>query len=181
MTIDISKRSSGAEGIGVAECIDRHMGTWRVRTDFQPTYDEQHEQTGVSFIETQFPYKPTLAEVKDFVNAVINAQTEEKILKGFQWTQSGEEEAVNVWLSEENQRNFSEAQRMAEKYGSAVLPLTFKLGEQEDATPVYHTFETFEELNQFYLAAFAWVNRCLQEGWNEKDSFDFTPYEEALN
>lgn len=113
-------------------------------------------------------------DVKDAIIGDINAKTDEKILSGFVWN------GINVWLSAENQRNFSEAQRMAEKYGEAVLPLTFKLGEAEDETPVYHTFETVAELDDFYVKAFSYVNRCLQEGWAEKDSIDWTPYEELF-
>lgn len=118
----------------------------------------------------------TLQMVKDAINEDINAQTDEKILKGFVWTPEGGE-PISVWLSDENQRNFSEAQRMAEKYGNAVLPLTFKLGETEDGTPVYHTFETTAELDDFYVKAFSYVNHTLSEGWAEKDAIDWTPYE----
>jgi len=110
-------------------------------------------------------------EVKEAIIADINAQTDEKILSGFVW------DNISVWLSAENQRNFSEAQRMAEKYGSSVLPLTFKLGETGDGTPVYHTFETVEELDGFYTQAFSYVNQCLTEGWQRKDAIDWTPYE----
>ena len=109
--------------------------------------------------------------VKDAILADINARTDEKILSGFVW------ENINVWLSAENQRNFSEAQRMANALPD-ILPLTFKLGENENEEPVYHTFETAEELNGFYVSAFAFINQCLNEGWQEKDSIDWTPYEE---
>lgn len=109
--------------------------------------------------------------VKDAILADINARTDEKILSGFVW------EGINVWLSAENQRNFSEAQRMANAL-SDILPLTFKLGENENEEPVYHTFETAEELNGFYVSAFAYINQCLNEGWAEKDGIDWEPYEE---
>ena len=112
----------------------------------------------------------TFQMVKDAILADINTQTDEKILKGFLWNN------INVWLSAENQRNFSEAQRMAEKYGSNVLPLTFKLGETENEQPVYHTFETVEELDAFYVQAFSFVNQCLNEGWQRKDAIDWEPY-----
>lgn len=112
----------------------------------------------------------SLQVVKDAIIGDINTQTDEKILKGFVWNN------INVWLSAENQRNFSEAQRMAEKYGSNVLPLTFKLGETEDEQPVYHTFETVEELDAFYVQAFSFVNQCLNEGWQRKDAIDWEPY-----
>ena len=116
-----------------------------------------------------------LQQVKEAIIADINDQTDEKILKGFVWNN------ISVWMSAENQRNFSEAQRMAEKYGSNVLPLTFKLGEADDGTPVYHTFETVEELDGFYVQAFSYVNQCLTEGWQRKDAIDWSPYEKALS
>lgn len=118
-------------------------------------------------------------DVKDAILEDINAQTDIKILSGFVWTPEGGE-PINVWLSTENQRNFSEAQRMAEKYGSVVLPLKFKLGETEDEQPMYHTFETVVELDDFYVRAFSFVNQTLAEGWQRKDNIDWTPYEEAL-
>lgn len=174
MTVDISKRSGGAEGISVAECIDRRMNTWRVRTDFQPVTDEEGHG-GVTFVEHEWPYKPSMAEVKDFVYGVINAQTDEKILSGFVWN------GIGVWLSEENQRNFSEAQRVAQMTEGESLPVKFKLGEDEQGEPVYHTFTTVNAITQFYLAAVAYINQCLKDGWDEKDSFDFTPYEQELS
>lgn len=117
----------------------------------------------------------TLADVKEAILGDINAHTDEKILSGFVWTPEGGN-AINVWLSNENQRNFSEAQRIAS--GNAeILPLTFKLGEAGDGTPVYHTFQTIEELNAFYMSAFAFINQCLTEGWQQKDDIDWAPYE----
>ena len=115
----------------------------------------------------QFTGLPETDQMKaEYIETVIegiNAHTDERILTGFVW------EGISVWLSAENQRNFSEAQRMAEKYGDAVLPLTFKLSEDEDGKAIYHTFRTAEELDAFYAAAFRYVNQCLQEGWEEKD------------
>ena len=86
MNIDMT-RHIGATGISVAECIDKRFNTWRVRTDFQPNIDPMtEEESGVTFIETEFPYKPSMNEVKDFVLEVINSQTDYKILTAFQWT-----------------------------------------------------------------------------------------------
>jgi hypothetical protein len=42
---------------------------------------------------------------------------------------------------------------------------------------VYHTFESAEELNNFYTEAATYIQQCLQDGWNEKDNLDFSPYE----
>jgi hypothetical protein len=75
-------------------------------------------------------------------------------------------------LSKESQTNFSEAHRLQ------IVPVKFKLNETADKQPIYHTFETFEELNRFYVGGVAYINQCLNEGWARKDSIDWTPYEE---
>jgi len=114
---------------------------------------------------------PTLEQVKQAVFEDINRQTDEKILTGFVWND------INVWLSEENQRNFSEAQRIAMFSPESIMPVTFKLGEDEEGKPVYHEFETAGELTDFYLHAVAFINQCLAEGWKRKDGMDWAPYE----
>lgn len=170
MIIDMT-RHQGSEGLPLVELASSSKQHYRVRTDFQPY--ETEEGGGVTFIEVMFPYKPAMADIRDFVTSVINAKTDEKILSGFVW------DGINVWLSAENQRNFSEAERMAES-DSSVLPITFKLGEDAEGSPVYHTFETSEELTSFYKAAFGYINQCLSEGWRQKDAYDYTEYEHQL-
>ena len=63
----------------------------------------------------------------------------------------------------------------------AILPVTFKLGEQADGTPIYHEFETAAELTSFYLQGLQFINATLAEGWTKKDGIDWAPYEQALN
>lgn len=131
----------------------------------------------------------TLQDVKQVVLADINARTDEKILSGFRWTPpaapatvpgdsvAGETIAIPVWLSTENQFNFKAAYDLAVQKQGATLPVTFKLGELEDGTPVYHTFTTMEESEDFYVRAVTFINQTLAEGWQEKDSIDWQPYE----
>jgi len=119
----------------------------------------------------------TLADVKNAIIGDINARTDEKILSGFVWTPEGSEEGIPVWLSTENQFNFKSAYDLAIQKQGATLPVTFKLGEQEDGTPVYHTFETLEDADDFYLKAVTYINQTLAAGWQEKDSIDWAPYE----
>lgn len=173
MTINMT-RHTGAIGIPVAECIDKRFGTWRVRTDLQPLMNEETgDQDGVSFIEAEFPYKPSLDEAKEFVIGVIDAKTDNKILTGLVWNNKP------VWLSAENQRNFSEGERKA-KDNPSILPITYKIGETADKQPVYHTFSTVEEIVGFYDECFGYIQQCLTEGWYIKDHVNWTPYEEAL-
>lgn len=103
----------------------------------------------------------------------INAETEEKILTGFKWvSKKGSDKGTeyNVWLSEENQHNYSEAQRVAVLTEGKSLPVKFKMGEDADGKAVYHEFTTVDELTEFYLAAVAFVQECLAEGWEKKDN-----------
>ena len=117
--------------------------------------------------ELYFPKKqgkPSFEQAKDAIIADINERVKAKIIGGFVW---GEKP---VWLSEENQMNFSQA----------VTPVTLKIGEQEDGTPVYETFETKTALKNFNEACIQWKQQCLSEGWAEKDGIDWAPYAEAL-
>jgi hypothetical protein len=113
----------------------------------------------------------SLQDVKDAIINDINARTDAKILNGYQFTPDGSETPVTVWLNTENQHNFQEAQRLQ------VIPVKFKLNEDENKQPIYHTFTTIEELNRFYTGGVVYVQQCLNEGWAEKDSIDWEPYE----
>lgn len=114
-------------------------------------------------------------DVKDAIIADIDVRTDTKILNSYQFTPDGEEEPIIVWLSKESQTNFSEAHRLQ------IVPVKFKLNEDEDKNPIYHTFETFEELNRFYIGGVQYINQCLNEGWAEKDGIDWQPYKDFLN
>lgn len=113
----------------------------------------------------------TLADVKEAIIGDINKRTDEKILSGLVWKDKP------VWLSQENQFNFKAAYDLAVQNGGDTLPVTFKLGEQEDGTPVYHTFETMEDSTDFYTAAVNHIHQTVADGWAEKDAIDWAPYE----
>ena len=113
----------------------------------------------------------TLDIVKTAILGDINHRTDEKILSGLVWQDKP------VWLSQENQFNFKAAYDLALQTQGATLPVTFKLGEQEDGTPVYHTFETMEDSTDFYTAAVNHIHNAVADGWQEKDSIDWSPYE----
>ena len=72
-----------------------------------------------------------------------------------------------MWLSIENQLNFSQA----------TAPVTLKIGEQEDGTPVYHTFETQQDIADFCTACTQWTQQQRESGWQEKDGIDWASYE----
>lgn len=180
MTIDMT-RHQGDNGQPLIECCDTRLQKYRVRTDFQPYVDpETEEQRGVTFIEAEFPYRPSMSEVKDFVYGVVNAKTTASIISGFTYTvkhgaQAGTE--VNVWLSSANQQDFHAMHQNAD---GLDFPVRYKIGELEGGTPVYEEFADAEEMHDVCKLTASHILSCQQEGWAEKDSIDFTPYEEAL-
>jgi len=113
---------------------------------------------------TTLDHYPEQADITAAAHAAIDEDTDEKILSGFVWS------GIHVWLSAENQRNFSEGQRSATITNGQSLPTTFKLGQDEEGKPVYHEFTTVEELTGFYLQAVAYINQCLVDGWKKKDA-----------
>jgi hypothetical protein len=125
--------------------------------------------------------KPTLDQVKQAIFDDINSRTDEKIISGFVWTPKAGGDPIPVWLSTENQFNFKSAYDLAVQKDGATLPVTFKMGETADGTPIYHTFSTMEDADDFYLQAVAFVNQTLADGWLEKDGIDWEPYEEYFN
>ena len=118
-----------------------------------------------------YDHKPTKAEIKNDVETLINGEIEKKILSGFEWR------GIKVWLSLENQMNIKAAYDLAVQTGGTSLPVTFKFG---DSAPVYHTFNTLEEISDFYTSALSYVNNTLAEGWAKKDSLDWSEYERLL-
>ncbi len=116
--------------------------------------------------------RPSFAQIKEAIISDIDAQTDAKILNGYQFTPDGEENPITVWLSKESQTNFSEAHRLQ------FVPIKFKLNETDDKQPIYHDFLTFEELDRFYKGGVLFINQCLNEGWQRKDSIDWDQYKE---
>lgn len=142
-----------------------------VSYNLQPLEDEVHATWNeIYFYKKPHPYVIN-EEIKEAILADINAQTDENILKGFVW------ENKKVWLSGENQFNFKAAYDLAIQTEGGNLPIKFKLGEEEDGTPVYHTFDTLIELQDFYTKAIGYINQCLNKGWELKDSIDWSKYE----
>ena len=116
----------------------------------------------------RFEYKPTLEEIKEIIIAQVNRNVEEKILCGLMWRD------MPIWLSTENQFNYKAAYDLAVQTSGQSLPVKFKFG--TDEAPVYYTFTTLEELQEFFMTSLAFVQRVLDEGWQEKDNLDLSVF-----
>lgn len=149
------KRAEGTRDVAPIECLNPRKGTWRVRLAITETED------GAEWMEHDFDHRPTADEVRALFVELVNEKVQQSILTGFTY------EDHPVWLSTENQLNFRSA---------PTVPVRFKLGEEEDGSPVYHTFTTQKELTAFNKAVADYIAACLNEGWTEKDAFDMEPY-----
>lgn len=113
-----------------------------------------------------FDHEPTKEELMAVINEQVDANTDAKILSGLVWRD------MPVWLSMENQFNFKSAYDLAVQKNGVTLPVTFKMGER-NGQPVYFTFTTMEDAEDFYISAVSFIQQTLAEGWIEKDSVDY--------
>lgn len=116
----------------------------------------------------RFTRKPTQDEIKEIIIAQINRNVEEKILCGLVWKD------MPIWLSTENQFNYKAAYDLAVQTGGQSLPVKFKFGTDEQ--PMYHTFTTLDDLQEFHMTSLAFVQQVLDEGWQEKDNLDLSVF-----
>ena len=158
------QRTEGTAGVKLIECVSPARNKWRVRWDVQ-----EHEDGSADYMEAEFAHKPTDEEIKAAVIGWYNQQTDQTILSGFEY------EGDPVWLSSENQFNYKAAYDLAVQTGGASLPVTLKLGTLEE--PEYVTFEDVETFSAFYIGAIKFIQKVLEEGWNEKDKVDWTKFE----
>ena len=95
--------------------------------------DDEASERGWEYRHT-FDHSPTLSEVKELIISTINTATQEKIVNGFIWNEKP------IYLSAENQLNFAAIERNK----NIPYPLTLKINEQEDGTPIYYTFDNVD-------------------------------------
>ena len=120
-----------------------------------------------------YDHIPTIAEVRSDIEALVNKQTDDVILTGLKWN------GKPVYLSSENEFNFKAAYDLAKETDGAILPIKFKLGEDENGDPVYHTFTKVDVLADFVTHIFTHIQTTIKAGWTEKDSIDYSLYQVA--
>lgn len=155
-------------------------------------YDKDEDKWYKVYFDKKLHPTVSWNEIYDGVINDINNRTDEKILNGFIWRE------IPVYLSKENQFNFKAAYDLALQTQGASLPVKFKLGQTSihyenigteenpeyircGGEPVYYTFKTLEDISDFYVKTIAFINQTLNEGWQKKDSIDWSVYQDALN
>ena len=147
-----------------------------------PVFDQEGEPTGeyiedpdnVSWMEERYSYRPCLDEIKSMILDYFNDETDRKILTGFIWTPASGV-PINVYLSAENQFDYKAAYDLAFQTNGATLPFTLKFGEVD--APQYYDFTTLEDFSDFIHKCFSFINQTVHDGWDKKDSIDWTKYE----
>jgi hypothetical protein len=127
--------------------------------------DDEKSESGWEYRHT-FDHKPTLSEVRELVISAINNTTNERIINGFIWNDKP------IYLSIENQLNFAAIERSK----NIPFPLTLKINEQVDGTPIYHTFENADDFTAFYQMITLYITETIQNGWREKDNVDWSVF-----
>lgn len=146
----------------------RQDGVQRVGKDKWLLYFGLYEKDGSTYeYRYTFTSKPTMDEVKQLVRDAIDAETRDKIVNRFEY------DGIKVWLSDEKQRNYASMERN----DSLTYPLTVKLNEEADATPIYHTFQTREDFIAFSKAASTYIFKAISDGWKEKDNVDWSVFD----
>ena len=123
------------------------------------------EEDGQGFdYRHRFDHRPTAFEVLKVITDHVDSLTDQKILTGYRW------QGKNVYLSSENQFNFKAAYDVAVQTEGAQLPIKFKLGEDAEGLPMYHTFNSMNAFTDFYTGAISFIQQTLAAGWEEKDA-----------
>lgn len=128
----------------------------------------EEESTLATWNIERFNHKPSMAEIKNLILDSINKEIDERILSGFVWND------MQVWLSGENQFNYKAAYDLAIQTNGANLPIKFKFGSNEE--PIYYTFKSVGDLQDFYMSAMNFINTTLNEGWTKKDTINWEDY-----
>lgn len=146
-------------------------------------YEEIENTEYATWFEVYFYKKkvsqPDLDMVRNAILADIDSQTDDRILTGFTWEDNDGNE-VMVWLSDEQQRNFSATVDLVKEHPEK-LPKTFKLSDSEDRVPHFKTFTTYEALDEFHVAVFDFIDTTLQEGFQRKYTISWHDYQDALD
>lgn len=141
---------------------------------------EVYEWWEIYFYKQQTPLI-SLQIVKDAIIKDINDRVDANILCGYPWTVlhgADEGKAVKVWLSKENQGNFEAKYNLHFTNPNALtFPTEYKIAEDDNKEGIFEEFQTFEELEVFYLGGLNYIEQCYKAGWAEKKAFDWAPYE----
>ena len=129
-----------------------------------------YKDTDYCSFMTEYLYSDiSINNIKNLIIDWYDADIKYKIINSMKY------KGNSVYLSSENQYNFSDMQRMV-KEDNSILPIKTKIGEIDNTHPIYYTFNTVEEVDEFCDAIYNHITQCRQEGWEKKDAIDWDLY-----
>lgn len=146
-----------------------------INWDYQPSFEDDGTEAGHGTCLSVFAAyrKPTVALAKYLIEDAYNSDTSRKIYDGFKY------EGKTVYLTGENQANYTAAYLLASQTDGANLPYVIKAGNEEEGSG-YIALRNIDEMKSFYMAMTTYINRCVQDGWAAKDKVDYNAIEKAL-
>ena len=118
-------------------------------------------QTDGSQWRKYYGHRPTAAELKADITALVNAEAERRITGGFTL-----DDGTRVYLPLEMQLNF-----LAARLDGTAL--TMKIGEKPDGSPTYRTFTGAAQLDDFRSLVRRHIQSVREWAWAEKDGIDY--------
>lgn len=125
--------------------------------------DNESDETGYNY-RHKFDHKPTQEEIREVIIEAINDETSQKILTGFK------HEEKTVYLSVENQLNYAHLNSSV----TASSSVTVKMSDSE-GDDIFVDM-TGAEFKAFYKKVLAFLNKCMQECWNNKKGLTLEDY-----
>lgn len=142
--------------------------------DFNPVLNKNGVDTGLGeWYVSVFKKIPTMDMIKKEILAHYNKKIDDRILSGLTWR------GYSIWLSTENQFNYKAAYDVAVQTNGKNLPIVFKFGNNDES--IYYEFKDMETITDFYFSFLEYIQKTLKEGWEEKDSIDWSLYQETEN
>ena len=132
---------------------------WKIKED---------TERGYTSLSTYFNGTPTIDDIRKIILDSYNSEIDKNIIEGYKW------KGLKVWLSKENSFNYKAAYDITKQTDGKNLPITFKFG--EDINPTYYTFKDIADLEDFYFKSIDHINKCLSDGWREKDLINWEDY-----
>lgn len=126
------------------------------------------ESTGMcSFNYMVYDSKPTPELVKADIKEYVDMKVQHKIMNGFVWKD------CRIKLTKENQMNYKSMYDIVQT-NNTMFPIRIKA--TKNGKTEYIIFYSANEYSDFYINSVKHINKCLEEGWKEKDSFDYSLY-----
>lgn len=122
------------------------------------------DENVVCFYQTVYRGKPSVSTIIKDIRDDIDTRAKDEIQNGFVY------EDIPVYLSVENQLNFSSAYNIA-SIRDTFAPITLRL-----STDNYKTFNSLDELRMFIVEYTEYIQSTLKKYWSIKDKLNTNDY-----